>query len=153
MEFPIVNATIKLSPIKKEKTKKTGSRFVVKEVKSANQPKNPPLKACSRVVEVSVPREALKNRTRPHNEQQCNGSSSVPLIEVNINKVGFQVRRGGCLKYVIRSFPINAWNFPGGVLGLIFARYARLSSRSPYDIIVYSVASYRPHLSHFWENM
>ncbi|XP_073256496.1 serine/threonine-protein kinase PAK 2-like isoform X2 [Porites lutea] len=89
MEFPIVNATIKLSPIKKEKTKKTGSRFVVKEVKSANQPKNP-VKACSKVVEVSVPREALKNRTRPHYEQQCDGSSSVPLIEVNINKVGFQ---------------------------------------------------------------
>ncbi|CAH3025166.1 unnamed protein product [Porites evermanni] len=89
MEFPIVNATIKLSPIKKEKTKKTGSRFVVKEVKSADQPKNP-VKACSKVVEVSVPREALKNRTRPHYEQQCDGSSSVPLIEVNINKVGFQ---------------------------------------------------------------
>lgn len=92
MEFPIVNATIKLSPLKKEKTKKTGSRFVVKEVKSANQQKNP-VKACSRVVEVSVPREALKNRTRPHCEEQRNGSSSVPLIEVNINKVGFQVRR------------------------------------------------------------
>ena len=83
-----MNATIKLSPIKKEKNKKTGSLFVVKEVVSANQrPK--PAAVGSRVVEVSVPREALKSRAR--NEQQC-FSPSVPLIEVNINKAGFQVR-------------------------------------------------------------
>ena len=35
-----------------------------------------------------------------------------------------------------------------GVLGLIFARYVPLASQSPYPIIVYSVANYRPHLSH-----
>ena len=40
-----------------------------------------------------------------------------------------------------------------GVLGLIFARYVPLASQSPYPIIVYSVANYRPHLSHFWANM
>ena len=28
-----------------------------------------------------------------------------------------------------------------------------LASQSPYPIIVYSVANYRPHLSHFWANM
>ena len=27
------------------------------------------------------------------------------------------------------------------------------ASQSPYPIIVYSVANYRPHLSHFWANM
>ena len=41
----------------------------------------------------------------------------------------------------------------GGVLGLIFAGYVLLASQSPYPITVYSVANYRPHLSHFWANM
>ena len=36
-----------------------------------------------------------------------------------------------------------------GVIGLIFAGYVPLASQSPYPIIVYSVANYRPHLSHF----
>ena len=30
--------------------------------------------------------------------------------------------------------------------------YESLASESPYPIIVYSVANYRPHLSHFWAN-
>ena len=34
----------------------------------------------------------------------------------------------------------------GGLLGLIFGRYVSLASQSPYPIIVYSVANYRPHL-------
>ena len=38
---------------------------------------------------------------------------------------------------------------PGGVLGLSFAGYVPLASQSPRPIIVYFVASYRPHLSHF----
>ena len=41
----------------------------------------------------------------------------------------------------------------GGVLELTFAGYVPLASQSPYPIIVYSVANYRPHLSHFWVNM
>ena len=45
-------------------------------------------------------------------------------------------------------------SFPGGgLLGLIFAGYVTLASQSPYPIIVYSVANYRPHISHSWENM
>ena len=40
-----------------------------------------------------------------------------------------------------------------GLLGLLFAGYVLLASQSPYPIIVYSVANYRPHLSHFWANM
>ena len=39
----------------------------------------------------------------------------------------------------------------GGVLGLIFAEYVPLASQSPYPIIVYLVANYRPHLSLFWQ--
>ena len=42
---------------------------------------------------------------------------------------------------------------PGEVLGLIFAGYVPLASQSSYPIIVYSVANYRPHLSHFLANM
>ena len=40
-----------------------------------------------------------------------------------------------------------------GVLGLIFDGFVPLAYQSPYPIIVYFVASYRPHLSHFWANM
>ena len=47
----------------------------------------------------------------------------------------------------------KVWPGGGGVLGLIFAGYVLLASESPYPIIVYCVASYRPHLSHFWENV
>ena len=31
--------------------------------------------------------------------------------------------------------------------------YVWLASQNPYPIIVYSVANYRPHLSHFWANI
>ena len=41
----------------------------------------------------------------------------------------------------------------GGVLGSSFAEYVPLASQSPYSIIVYSVANYRPHFSHFSENV
>ena len=41
----------------------------------------------------------------------------------------------------------------GEVLGLIFPGYVPLASDSPYSIIVYFVANYRPDLSHFWANM
>ena len=41
----------------------------------------------------------------------------------------------------------------GGVLGSGFAGYVPLVSQNPYPIIVYSVANYRPHLSHFWANV
>ena len=41
----------------------------------------------------------------------------------------------------------------GGALGSRFAGYVLLASQNPYPIIVYSVANYRPHLSHFWANV
>ena len=41
----------------------------------------------------------------------------------------------------------------GGVLGLIFAGYVPLASQNPYPIIVYSVAKYRSHFSHLWEDI
>ena len=36
-----------------------------------------------------------------------------------------------------------------GLFGLIFAGYMLLASQNPYPTIVYSVAKYRPHVSHF----
>ena len=36
----------------------------------------------------------------------------------------------------------------GGVLGLIFAGYVPLAFQSPYPIIIYFLANFRPHLSH-----
>ena len=41
----------------------------------------------------------------------------------------------------------------GGVLGSGFAGYVPLASQNPHPIIVYFVANYRPHLSHFWANV
>ena len=41
----------------------------------------------------------------------------------------------------------------GGVFGSGFAGYVPLASQSPYPIIVYSVANYRPHRSYFWANV
>ena len=38
-------------------------------------------------------------------------------------------------------------------IGSIFAGYVPLASQSPYPIIGYSVADYRPHLSHFCGNV
>ena len=40
----------------------------------------------------------------------------------------------------------------GYLLGSAFAGYIPLASQSPHPIIVYSVANYRPHLSHFFAN-
>ena len=40
----------------------------------------------------------------------------------------------------------------GWVLGSGFAGYVPLASQNPHPIIVYSVANYRPHPSHFWAN-
>ena len=41
----------------------------------------------------------------------------------------------------------------GGALGVIFAGHVPLAAKSPYPIIIYSVANYRPRLGHFWANM
>ena len=41
----------------------------------------------------------------------------------------------------------------GGLIWLLFAGYVRLASQSPNPVIIYSVANYRSHLSHFSANM
>ena len=47
----------------------------------------------------------------------------------------------------------NARGGEGGVLGLMLAGYVQLAYQSPYPIIVYFLANYRPHLSHFLRNV
>ena len=59
--------------------------------------------------------------------------------------------RGKALAPVIQT--LDTWGGGGGLLGLIFAGYVPLASRSPYPIIVYFMANCRLHLSHFWANM
>ena len=50
------------------------------------------------------------------------------------------------------AFWVDAQGSPG-CTWVYFAGYVPLASQSPYPITVYSVANYRPHLSHFWANM
>ena len=55
-----------------------------------------------------------------------------------------------------QSAPIPQQSSPrveGGVLWLMFAGYVPLASQSPCPIIVYFLANYRPHPSHFLENV
>ena len=53
-------------------------------------------------------------------------------------------------KYIyLKICELNTRGGGGGVLVLSFAGYVPLASQSPCPIIVYFVASYRPHLSHF----
>ena len=49
----------------------------------------------------------------------------------------------------------NRHNSPGGGGGtwFNFCWVCAAASPNPYPIIVYSVASYRPHVSHFWANI
>ena len=54
-----------------------------------------------------------------------------------------------------RKFHTLPQNHPGGggLLGSIFAGYVPLASQNPFPFIVYFMANYRPHLSHFWVNV
>ena len=56
-----------------------------------------------------------------------------------------------------QSAPIPQQSSPrvgeGGILWLMFAGYVPLASQSPCPIIVYFLANYRPHPSHFLENV
>ena len=40
-----------------------------------------------------------------------------------------------------------------GIIRSSFVGYVPLASQNPHPITVYSVANYRPHLSHFWANI
>ena len=51
---------------------------------------------------------------------------------------------------MLYSTPEGRLRGAGGRVVLIFAGYVPLASKSPYPIIVYSMANYRLHLSTFW---
>ena len=51
------------------------------------------------------------------------------------------------------AFHLGGGAGAGGALGFMFAGYAPLASQSPYPIVVYFLANYRPHLSYFLENV
>ena len=53
----------------------------------------------------------------------------------------------------VRKVGFDPMGWGGGVLGLMFAGYMPLASQSPNPIIVYFLANYRPHVSHFLENV
>ena len=83
---------------------------------------------------ISKARDCRYNKT-PFNTDTEGGTESVLLNGVSV-KWGFTPGVGG-----------------GGVLGLMFAGYMPLASQSPNPIIVYFLANYRPHVSHFLENV
>ena len=57
------------------------------------------------------------------------------------------------LTFTLYSFEYQVGEGEGG--GGTWVKFCSVcaASQSPYPIIVYTVASYRPHLSHFWANM
>ena len=68
-----------------------------------------------------------------------------------VNGGGFFEGRSQAYCLLAANVTVSWWGWQ--VLGLIFAGYVPLASQSPYPFIVYSVANYRPHLSHIWANM
>ena len=77
-------------------------------------------------------------------------TSYTDLFEVSlIGQTMRSTHAGGCLQVMEFCYRPEG----GGVLRLGFAGYVPLASQNPNSIIVYSVANYRPHLSHFWANV
>ena len=108
----------------------------------------------------------LKLLTKEENLLTCDRQLSALNISKNTKHVNVMVvSRGVIMLSLICKKNINTkhfssinhlqeWNIPReGLLGSIFAEYAPLASHNPYPIIVYMVARYRPHLSHFWANV
>ena len=82
-----------------------------------------------------------------NNSTFCNGCYSLPrgTVTLLISGSGVVARAAG---------PGRRGGGGGGVvLGSGFAGYVPLVSQNPHSIIVYSVASYRPHPIHFWANV
>ena len=69
--------------------------------------------------------------------------------------VSISKQKEDCTKRGSTMFPILSLfsQGGGGVLGLIFCGYVPLASQSPYPIIVYYLATYKTHFSHFLENI
>ena len=97
----------------------------------------PPVNPVSSVIYINVGDETVTDCLWLHSHTICNsysGMNAYPIFD-------------SPFKRLARRSP------PGGYFGYFFAGYVPLASQSLYPIIVYSVANYRPHLSHFWANM
>ena len=59
------------------------------------------------------------------------------------------------LSQVLANYALSCSIFfhPGELLESFFAGYVPLFSQNPLPIVVYCVANYRPHFSHFWVNV
>ena len=81
---------------------------------------------------------------------QIQQRSQVLLYEILKNKLCH-------VKVLLKRFLLNGHTvgFTRGEGGtwVSFCRVCAAASQSPYPIIVYSGANYRPHLSHFWASM
>ena len=76
----------------------------------------------------------------------CRGCEQPPKVRILVLKVIYSAGPPDKVKYTyIEDISSNV----RGALGSIFTGCMPLASQSPYPIIVYSVANYRPHLSHF----
>ena len=106
----------------------------------------------------AVARRLKANRTKV----EFNSINWVRHGSSKMFEMGLRVYRSGphTLTKIFREYP--SWQLhgqvlstrgEGEVLGSIFAGYVPLASLNPYPIIVYSVASYTPHVSHFWANI
>ena len=75
----------------------------------------------------------------------CDSQSIVCPCELNWGRQYCQ--------FVFKLCDVDTRGGGGGVLGFMFGWYVPLACQSPYPIIVYFLANYRPHLSHFLENV
>ena len=88
-----------------------------------------------------------EQRTRTINKK-CYGPGATYPFRVAGKRVSERRSREGRRKRRALIF------FPRTLLPrLVLRGYVPLASQSPYPIIVYTVANYRPHVSHFWANM
>ena len=99
----------------------------------------PPVNPVSSVIYINVGDETVTDCLWLHSHTICNSYSAMVWTPIRYLTLHLRDWRGAVPR--------------GGTSVIFFAWYVPLASQSLYPIIVYSVANYRPHLSHFWANM
>jgi len=97
------------------------------------------------VLTAGIPSKLIRGRLRRHaggNDQQCFLSRRRYVL---IHRSSIAGSTGTYLEGTSAAYEDKA------LLGLKLMGMCRWP-RNPYPIMVYFVAKYRPHLSHFWEN-
>ena len=105
-------------------------------------------------------RGGLEPNENDERESRSNPFSSMPLLWLEQSNIQVPLKFKNIITFSLQKkefYPMLLRFRPGGggggVLGLMFAGYVPLASQSPYPILVYFLANYRPHLSHFLENV